>query len=318
MLPLCLAQKKCLLLESAHKMQSLQPELRLAVPFNISISATIDEMLPAKRAANCRERYVKSLNFYLRQFAKGREQRPLAEFTSAEIEDWMNKYPCPWSRRSWLSRLGALFSFALRRGHIAANPCKRIEGVRVDIAPPKILTPAQADLILQICPSICRPYLILGLFAGIRPEEIMRLDWSAIDLETKTVRVDGKTRRRRIVNLEPKAVALLSGCPLQRGPVSPSLSTLRRFKRRALAALGLARWPQDLLRHTAASYLLALHQDAGKVATMLGNSSAILLTHYHEPVRNGDCREFWRKKQKKRKKSRKSKKRRSRIRLQAF
>ena len=32
-----------------------------------------------------------------------------------------------------------------------------------------ILTPAQADLLLKIAPTVCRPYLILGLFAGIRP-----------------------------------------------------------------------------------------------------------------------------------------------------
>ena len=271
---------------------SSQPELRLDAPF-VSAQSVINELLAAKRAANCRERYVKSLHFYLRQFFRGRENQPLAEFASAEVEAWMNKYPSPWTRRSWLSRLSALFSFAARRGHIAENPCKRIEGVRVDIQPPKILTPAQADLLLNVCPTLCRPYLILGLFAGIRPEEIMRLDWSAIDLHTATARVDGKTRRRRIVNLEPRAAALLAGCPLRSGPVSPSLSTLRRFKRRACAALGLSRWPQDLLRHTAASYLLALHGDAGKVATMLGNSSSVLLTHYHEPVMPGDCQIFW-------------------------
>ena len=74
--------------------------------------------------------------------------------------------------------------------------------------------------------------------------------------------------------------------------MSPSLSTLRQFKLRACAALGLSRWPQDLLRHTAASYLLALHGDAGKVATMLGNSSSVLLTHYHEPVMPGIARFF--------------------------
>ena len=168
-----------------------------------------------------------------------------------------------------------------------------LRGVTVDMKAPKILTPDQAKTLLTIVPAMCRPYLILGMYAGIRPEEIMRLDWSEISLETNTVKVDGKTRRRRIVNLEPKAAALLSGCPLRRGPVSPSLSTVKRFHKSARAALGLARWPQDLLRHTAASYLLALHRDAGRVATMLGNSASILLSHYHEPVTAADCNLFW-------------------------
>jgi integrase len=141
--------------------------------------------------------------------------------------------------------------------------------------------------------GIGRPYLILGMYAGIRPEELMRLDWSAVDLVTKTVKVDGKTRRRRIVPLEPKAVNLLASFPLRTGPIATSYSIVRRIKHKAAAILGFKDWPHDVLRHTAASYLLALYGDAGKVSTMLGNSSAILLTHYHEPVSKADCERFW-------------------------
>ena len=121
----------------------------------------------------------------------------------------------------------------------------------------------------------------------------MRLDWQEVNLETKTVFVDGKTRRRRIVPLEPPALAWLAAHPLRSGPVAPSAATLARWKGRARAALGLARFPQDLLRHTAASYLLARHEDAGKVALLLGNSEKVLLTHYHQPVTSSAAQAFW-------------------------
>jgi len=300
MLPLCAEQKKCLLweLSKQYPAVSSQPQncqqLGLAVfGDSLCLSDAINELISAKRAANRRERYICSLSSYLRQFAKGRESVTLASITTADVENWMANYAGANSRQTWLNRLSTLFSWAVRRGHIAVNPTVRIERVTVDRLPPRILSPAECDLLLQIVPTLCRPYLILGLFAGIRPEEITRLDWSAVDLETKTVMVDGKTRRRRIVALEPKAVALLADWPIKRGMVAPSNSTLRRFKTRARAALGLSAWPQDLLRHTAASYLLALHGDAGKVATMLGNSSAVLLSHYHEPVKKEDCDRFW-------------------------
>jgi hypothetical protein len=133
---------------------------------------------------------------------------------------------------------------------------------------------------------------VLGLYAGIRPDEIMRMSWADINLETQTARVDGKTRRRRIVPLQPVAVALLREHPTQEGPVAPSHSTIRRWKRGARALLG-GHWPKDVLRHTAASYMLALHQDAPKVALCLGNSVQILLTHYHEPVTVKDSNLFW-------------------------
>lgn len=271
-----------------------QTQLLLNAPnASLSLSAAIAELLIAKRAANRRERYLKSLKQYLLQFAEGREQSSLKSFTSADVEAWMNRYPGAYARQTWLSRLSTLFSFSVRRGYIPANPCDRVDRVSVDRNPPKILTPAQADLLLKIVPEMCRAYLICCLFVGIRPEETMRLDWSSVDLETKTIRVDGKTRQRRIVKLEPRASALLAACALRKGALTPSLATVCRFKAKMRAALGLAKFPQDLLRHTAASYLLALHGDAGKVATSLGNSSKVMLSHYHEPVNAADCALFW-------------------------
>lgn len=75
--------------------------------------------------------------------------------------------------------------------------------------------------------------------------------------------------------------------------LAPHYSRVRRWKDVARNNIGFDRWPQDLLRHTAASYLLALYGDAGKVAARLGNSSSVLLSHYHQPVTQADCEKFW-------------------------
>lgn len=251
----------------------------------IALETAVAQLLAAKSGANLSRPYLKSLGYYLSRFIQGREQRALASVSATEIEAFLKQFESANSRATWLNRISTLFSFAVRRDYLPKNPCAVLERITIDREAPFILTPAQSHLLLQLTPTLLRPYLILGLFAGIRPEELLRLEWDAVCLETKTVKVDkAKTRRRRIVPLPEKAVALLRACPLQTGPVSPSNSTVRRWKRTARLALGLPSWPSDLLRHTAASYLLALHGDAGKVAAMLGNSSAILLTHYHQPV----------------------------------
>ena len=289
MLPRCTQAGRCLILESAQ--QLALPAFPAGGVFTLDLAIT--ELIAAKTAANRRPRYVRSLQYYLRQFAHGREETALAAVATADVEAWLARYPCAYSRQGWLNRLSTLFSWAVRRGHVAANPCDQVERITVDHKPPVVLTPDQAGRLLRECPQLVRPYLALGLFAGIRPEEIMRLDWREVNLETKTVFVDGKTRRRRIVPLEPPAVAWLEAHPLRSGPVAPSAATLTRWKGRARAALGLARFPQDLLRHTAASYLLARHEDAGKVALLLGNSEKILLTHYHQPVTSSAALVFW-------------------------
>jgi integrase len=236
-----------------------------------------------------------SLSHFLRHFSRGREAIQLAAFDTGDIEQWLSAYKTAYTRQTWINRLSTLFSFGIRRGWIDRNPCARIERVSIDRQPPKILTPAQVNEILAMTPFNIKPYFIFATFAGIRPEETERLDWSAVNLETRTVTVSfGKTRRRRIVPLEPRAVRLLLPLAKTAGPVTPSRMTLVRWKFKVrVAVLKLNRFPQDLLRHSAASYLLALRKDAGKVAMTLGNSSSILLSHYHEPVTEKDCAEFW-------------------------
>lgn len=280
MLQKCLRAGTCLILQAAEKLEFKQERLGGVE----GIAKCIDAVIEAKRTANRTARYVKSLGYYLRQFAAGREERALADFTAEDVDAWLSRYPSHYTRQTWLNRLSTLFSFAVRRGYVVANPCDRIDRVTVDKKPPAILTPAQSRELLAACPTVMRPYLVLGMFAGIRPEEIERMEWSHINLDMGTARVDGKTRRRRLVTLEPVAVTELRKHPLRTGDVAPSGATIARWRSKARRVIGLDKWPQDLLRHTAASYLLALHGDAGKVALRLGNSAGILLTHYNEPV----------------------------------
>ncbi len=253
----------------------------------------IGQLILAKRSSGRREVYLKSLDHYLHRFAKDRDGLAIEDITTAQVEEFLVKCINGNTRATWLNRISTLFSFAVKRGFISKNPCDNVERSRIDRKAPSILSPDQAVQLLGLCPSLCRPYLILGLYAGIRPDELYHIDWKDVNFETSTVCVNHtKTRRRRIVPLEPIAVKLLSEHPVKTGPVAPSLSTVRRFKRMATGICGGA-WQADLLRHTAASYLLALHGDAGKVSLTLGNSSKILLTHYHTPVSQADCKAFW-------------------------
>ena len=294
MWPICKLHETCLLVALAKVPR--QTLLKLGDDDGVvSVAEAVKELLQAKRGANLRPVYITSLAGYLARFAKGRETRAVESVTTAEVEEFLSQFKNPNSRATWLNRVSTLFAFAVRRDFISKNPCAALERITVDRRAPFILSPAQAETLLRVAPTLCKPYLVLGLFAGIRPAELLRLKWADVCLETQTVKVnEAKTRRRRIVPLHARAVALLAACPLRTGAIAPSNMTVRRFKRQGRVALGLPSWPSDLLRHTAASYLLALHGDAGKVATMLGNSSSVLLSHYHQPVRQEDCSAFWR------------------------
>ena len=264
-----------------------------------SLKEAIAECVQSKRQANRREIYIENLEDRLNEFARGREETPVHRITVQDVSQWVfvpgQKPVTILTRRK---RLSALFEFCLRRGYATTNPCARVEAPAVDYQPPLILSPKQTAQALRLAkaelPQVV-PYLALGLFAGIRPAELDRLGWEAMDLERAIVTVDAaasKVRQRRIVNLEPVAVEWLK---LARDSISLPLphAGRQRALRKLLPVLGFAQWPTDLLRHTAASYLLAKYQDAGKVALQLGNSPGVLMRHYRELVPREDAEAFF-------------------------
>lgn len=262
----------------------------------VSLGSAIASLLHAKTLANLRPQYIKSLRAYLAQFSRNRESLPVSTMDVFAIEDWFaSRNEGLSTRASNIGRLSALFSFCERRGWIQRNPCRMLERPRIDRRPPQILSPDQAQKLIRAVASR-RPHMLpffsLGMLAGVRPDEIARISWDAIDVERGLLTIDAaasKVRRRRLVRLESETTKLLKSG----GRLPVSRATRRRYQSFACAVLGFEEWPQDILRHTAASYLLARHGDAGKVALSLGNSPGILLRHYRELVRPEDCDAFW-------------------------
>jgi len=289
----CYNKNRCLIMQATTRFRL--PGTTGGYLGKVKLKQVIQELLTAKKIANRRNYYLQSLEGYLNRFAAKHEHQQINEITEWEIEQWLTQFPNPSSRQTWLNRLSTLFAFAVRRGYIRENPCARIERISIERKPPSILTVDQARQLLDWCPQLFRPYLVLAMFAGIRPQEVERLNWSDANLDTKTVKINVPKvqSHRRIVPLESVAVELLTAHPIKAGPICPSKGALRGWKRRARKFLGYDKWPKDILRHTAASYLLALHDNVDKIAKDLGNSPKILLNHYHEPVTKEAAALFW-------------------------
>ena len=259
------------------------------------LGAAIAELIKVKTAANRRPAYVSSLEQYLLRWAKGQEAKPIASVKLDEIDDFLNALPSLSSRMTAINRLSTLFSFAVRRGWRADNPCERVERPHVEIGAPSILTIEEAEKALEYTrremPRFL-PWLTLALFAGVRPEEADKITWEAIDLDRGVVTVDSltsKVRNRRIVHLKPVAVAWLR----LKGDLPLPKVTRRRCIRELREVLGWPAWKKDVLRHSAASYWLASDPDAGRIAMELGNSPAVLLKHYREIVTDDQAKAFW-------------------------
>ena len=258
------------------------------------LADAIQEVLEAKIAANRRPIYLAELGRYLRLFARGRESMDVGSFGVAEIEAWFSeRKERPSSRAGNLGKLSALFDHCWRRGYIKENPCLRVEKPHVEVGVPEILSVDQCEGLMKAALETDRdllPELALGLFAGVRPNEIARLDWSRIDLQRNLLTVDAaasKVRHRRLVNLHPTCVVWL-----KLGGELPSGLNRRRRMDALKEAANIQSWPHDVLRHTAASHLVALH-GARIAAETLGHSETMLFKHYRELVTSQETARFW-------------------------
>lgn len=271
-----------------------------------SMSMILAEFLDHKMRINRRPDYLKTLKSYLNQFTRGREFQPVTEVTPEVVEDWfVKRNETPAARCANIGRLSSFFSFCERRRYIESNPMRRIERPYVERKAPVIVSPDEAKKFLDKVHTHCIDllgYAVLGLMCGIRPHELARMTWDDVSLEPRDLKelkgygianvtaAASKVRTRRIVPIPPVALAWLAQCP-QEGKLVRYSRTHPIIK--PIAAMAGIEWTHDLLRHSAASYLMAKFEDSGRVAHWLGNSPQVLLTHYYQVVTPDDCTAFW-------------------------
>lgn len=265
----------------------------------ISLPDAVSLFIHSKQRSGFDSRYVTTLRQILNRFQKDTPAKTVRD-AATMFEGWM--YLQNWQNTSLASNLGRMssfFRFSVNRGWLDKNPCESFEKPRIHRKTPQILTYDQSATILRWAlehrPRLLA-YLALTLFAGVRPEEVEKISWGAVDLDALHVIVSAeasKVSRRRITPIPPNAALWLIAAKAKGALLPVSQSSRKRFVKELRVQIGLEEWPQDVLRHTAASYMLAKVQDAGKVALWLGNSPKILLTRYVELVSKQQTQLFW-------------------------
>jgi integrase len=225
----------------------------------------------------------------------------------------------PAGERNMLRNLSVLFTWAVKHHYAASNPC---EGIRVENktpkAPVRILSLEEARKILKFSsegfevdgswkdPMLAKlsrveamemvPFVAVGAFAGLRPEESMGLDWKMIDLSARHIDIPAslaKDRNRRIVEISDNLLQWLQGCQKKSGSIIPQ--NFRRKRRALCRKMGWDEWPKDVLRHSFGSYHLAMHSNAPQTAELMGHRDVkMLYRHYREVIKDkASIKAFW-------------------------
>jgi integrase len=232
----------------------------------------------------------------------------ICELSIPTLESYLGSSLTPGTFNTRRKHLVTFLNFALKRGWVEKNHVLNIN-LRIERYEVHILTPEQVARLLFACDvlqeparSSMRAYIALAAFAGIRPEELHRLNWRDIDLENNSIYISknvSKVNDDRNVPITENLRAWLLSIENRTGVIAPASSFRRRFNTvRPVAGFRTWQspkgdiWHHDVLRHTYGSCWLAIHQNRPLLAEHMGNSARIITKHYKRMVSRGQA-EAW-------------------------
>lgn len=229
-----------------------------------------------------------------------RMNRPLTVISAKDIDDYLDDPTyAPRTRHNHRSSLMVLFNYARRKGYLPddkRHSVEKSEEIRFKRPDVEIYSPEQAEAMLTLCDKKVVPFLAIGLFAGLRTAEICRLNWDDIDWIGGVIRCDKnitKTNQSRLVPLLPNLAEWLSPCKGRKGNIMDSMGSKEPTR---IVSPWLtqtdnpklpAKWIDNGMRHSFASYYLAYTQDAARTALACGHSVSMLLGTYKTVTLNG-------------------------------
>lgn len=251
------------------------------------------EFLRTRLVGGCRRATFDWYDERLNYITDGFGNRIMDDVTRAEFLAWFAQSSRGPSSKAGIARAGR----ALWRWAIRADPPMAAWDVTVGLtfsSPPNSST-SEKFLSVDDCRKILegvgrhRSAVALMLFAGIRPEEVAGdgkpwLAWKSINVSENIIRIHDKVAKVSARVIEGLPAALWAWLePRDAGDnvaYSQRRTTLDAIKR--AAGFGPGRpWPQDALRHTFATYAMALLNDPGRVATWLGHNGNPTMLHRH-------------------------------------
>lgn len=257
------------------------------------ISAVVEEWKHQLDSDGKSDRYREDISHRMGKFATS-FSGPIDAVTTRELQAWLNGLDVAGRTKNNFRRcLVSLFVFARDLGYLspdiktAANGLKKAKEQSGDIG---ILTVAMMKSLLKSADERLALYLAIGGFAGLRSAEILQLHWDEIDLKEGYIEVTAgkaKTAQRRIVPIQANLKKWIAPAQKKRGPIFPNEEV--HTDRRTLVKELKMTWPNNALRHSYASYRMAMLKDAAGLADEMGNSPQMIYRNYRSVVRPKDA-----------------------------
>ena len=280
----------------------------------------VDEFLCVKRAEARAPMTIAGYRSKLQRFASAYAGKRPSEVTAHEIGDFVVVAKNLTTRRDWWQTLLTFYKWCVGVHYASENP------VPLALAKPKpppgaqlVLTPGEVRILLRQAKHTDQiGFWVLGLFAGLRTEEIRRLQaeaspWSVVRLDSRVIDLPDHVTKTgaRLVPILPVLQPWLAWVRKREIPFFPANHFLkcRRLREAVLAArsaplekhhretrpgLRSPIWAFNIARRSYISYRLATEEASYvELANEIGNSEAMIRKNYFRRVNGADARAFF-------------------------
>ena len=267
----------------------------------VSLLRAVPHYLAMQRDAGRSYGHLTTLKCHLKKLTEHCGNIDIALVNVRQLEQILNRYPVAKTRSSMLRSYCAFFNYAVQQNWLAKNVALRIPPPKIVQAEFELFEPDEMRKLLAAAAghSASTAFLVLGGFCGVRSAEIFRLTAGNYKRDAASLVCPcdvTKTARRRVVQLEPNAVAWLNSLiPADADPDAPLLPVeheLRIELRGVIAASGVE-WRKNALRHSYASYHLEKFSDAARTAKNCGHSVVELETVYMQLTTKAEAEDWF-------------------------
>jgi len=252
-----------------------------------AVADAVREMIEAKKIGGVSDVYLNDLRYRLGVFADC-FQCDLVSLTPNDVRGFFDSIKLgARSFNNFLRTLKTFCRFAQERGWLSkeADLLGSVKRRKDKSEPVEILTPQEMAALLSHSTPEIAPCLALAAFAGLRSEEILRLEWADVTRRPGFIEVaahKAKTAARRLVPVTENLAHWLTPSRPGDGLVWPDTKAMFFKIRLSVAAQAGITWKPNILRHSFISYRLAEIQDVNRVALEAGNSPQMIFRHYRE------------------------------------
>ncbi len=257
----------------------------------ITVPAAVEKCLVQCRADGKSPARMHQLEHYLSEFAESMNV-DVSELTPGLVSRYLTALTASErTKKNARDVLGYFGRWLVLHGYLDRG-ADLVEGVqRYSMKPGQIhiFSPAELSKLIEHADARLLPYVVIAAFAGLRQAEILRLDWSEVDLQDGYIEVKAeksKTDVRRLIPVKPCLAAWLSDYRKKSGPVCPFGNVVNQLMKligkinKALPedapAKDRMKWKKNALRHSYISYRVSECADVARVADESGNSPAVI------------------------------------------